>query len=241
MNISPGGFVVARPTAGGLLLFVVSGLVLCLVSTGFASAATVTTYTDAGAFTSALEDYWSNGFSGIVANGVQSSPAFSGSTTGTYAYSAVASPGLYGWAPGTPGPALTTLARNAPLVFTNFAPSISAFGGRFWVADFEDGRFIPGQSLTLTLGLSNNTTVAATTAISSTTTFMGLIVDPAITIVSATLSPPGDTNYTTAAGQVIVGAAVPEPATLTLAVMAAGGLWFGWRSCTRHGATRVTG
>jgi hypothetical protein len=223
-------------------LRVFGAVIACLFAGRSASAVSVTTYTDAGAFTNGLEDFWSNSFSGITANGVQSNPVvFSGSTSGTYAYSATATAGLYGWAPGTPGPALTTLARNENLVFAGFSPSISAFGGRFWVADFENGSLISGGVVTLTLGLSNNTTASATTTVSSTATFLGLIVDPAVTITSATLSRPGNTNYTTAAGLVIVGAAVPEPATLPLALIAVGAAGVGWRRCSTRGAGRDAG
>jgi hypothetical protein len=218
---------------------------IALVSPGAlrsASAATVTTYGDASAFTNGLTDLWNNEFSGITSSGVIASPSsFSGTTTGTYAYSATANPGLYGWGPGTPGPALTTLARNTNLVFNSFSPGISGFGGRFWVTDFETGSLIPGRTVTLTLGLSNNTTASANVAVSSTATFLGLIVDPAVTITSATLSAPGDTNYITAAGQVIVGAAVPEPTALTLMLIGAGVSWIGWRRFSRGGAGRDPG
>lgn len=207
-----------------------------------AAAASVTTYSDVVSFTDGLIDYWSNGFAGITSSGTQSSPAaFSGSTTGTYVYSAASLAGLYGWAPGTPGPALTTLARNETLVFASFSPAISAFGGHFWVADFERGSLISGQAVTLTLGLSNNTTASATTTVSSTATFLGLIVDPVVTITSATLSRPGNTNYTTAAGLVIVGAAVPEPATLPLALFAVAAAWGAWRRSATRGAARDAG
>lgn len=216
---------------------VFGAVIACVFAGQPASAVSVTTYTDAGAFTNGLEDFWSNSFSGITASGVQVNPAvFSGSTSGTYAYTATAFGGLYGWGPGTPGPALTTLAANTNLVFTSFSPGISAFGGRFWVSDFYDGSLIAGQTVTLTLALSDNSTASATTTVSSTAAFLGLIVDPAVTITSATLSRPGNNVYTTAAGQVIVGAAVPEPATLTLAVLAAGGVWVGWRRSSRRGA-----
>lgn len=223
-------------------LCVFGAVIACLFAGRSASAASVTTYTDAGAFTNGLEDFWSNSFSGITANGVQSNPAvFSGSTSGTYAYTATAVGGLYGWAPGTPGPALTTLVADTNLVFTSFSPGISAFGGRFWVTDWDNGSLVTGQAVTLTLSLSDNSTASATTTVSSTAAFLGLIVDPAVTITSATLSRPGINLYTTAAGQVIVGVVVPEPATLTLAILAAGGVWVGWRRRPRRGAAGHSG
>lgn len=218
---------------------------IALVSPGAlrsASAATVTTYGDASAFMNGLNDWWSNELSGITSSGIRPNPSsFSGVTTGTYGYSATATGGLYGWPSGTPGPAVTTVVADTNLVFNGFSPGISAFGGRFWGADFFDGRLITGQTVTLTLALSDTTSAIASTTVSSTGTFLGLIVDPAVTIISATLSRPGDNRYTTAAGQVIVGVAVPEPATLTLAVIAAGGLWVGWRSRSGRGAAGVVG
>jgi len=210
-----------------------------------AVAASVTTYADEASFTSALEAFWDNEFPEITADGSRPNPSsFSGTTSGTtaYAYSATATGGLYGWAPGTPGPALSTSAGNAALVFNSFSPGVAGFGGRFWVADFNDGFLITGRPVTLTLALSDNSTASATTTVSSTATFLGLVVDdPTVTITSATLTPPGSTGWVNAAGQVIVGTAVPEPQTIAIGFVAAAGAFVGWRRRSGRGSARGLG
>ncbi len=152
--------------------------------------------------------------------------------TGSFAYSGTASGGLYLWPAGTPGPALTTLAGNQNLFFTSFSSDVQGFGGRFWVADFNEGGVIPSRTVTLTLTFSDSTTGSTSALVSGTNTFLGIVVDPAATVAQARLSAPGFTGQTTAAGQVIVGTAVPEPSTLVIAAAAAAAL--GWRACRRR-------
>lgn len=207
-----------------------------------ATGETFTTYTDRSAFTTALTAYWSNGFSGITVSGPLANPAsFSGSTSGTFGYSATATGGLYGWSAGTPGPALTTLVSSSSLTFSNFSPSVSAFGGRFWVADFFDGRLITSGTITLALTLSNSTIVTGSMTVSSTSAFLGMTIDPSLSIESATLSMPFDNRYTNNAGEVVVGKSVPEPATFALAVIAAGGVCVGWKRRSRRTAANDAG
>ncbi len=224
-------------------LVAMAGIVAAGVAPGTsASAATVTTYSDEASFTSALQDWWNNEFPGITSSSpVSPNPLpLSGTTTGTYAYSATATGGLYGWAPGTPGPALTTFAANTPLVFNSFSPVVSGFGGRFWMSDFNDGNFIAGD-VTLSLLLSDNSTPSVTTNVTQSTTFMGLIVDdPNVTITSATLGASGS-GRVTAAGQVIVGVAVPEPQAIAIALIGAAGAWVGVRRRFGRGAVRGIG
>lgn len=212
-------------------------LALCcaLFSTipGSVVAAPFTIYSDETSFTSALSNSWSNTFSGVPA-GVRPNPStFSGAGTvsGSFTYSGTASGGLYLWAAGTPGPALTTLAANQNLVFSTFSSDVQGFGGRFWVADFNDGSVIPSRTVSLTLTFSDATTGTTSAVVSGTNTFLGIVVDPSATVTQASLSLPGSTSQTTAAGQVIVGTAVPEPSTLVIAAAAAAML--GWRACRR--------
>jgi hypothetical protein len=117
-----------------------------------------------------------------------------------------------------------------------------AVGAPDWVSDFEDGSLITGRTMTLNVALSDTTTATATTTVSSTATFLGLIVqDPNVTITSATLAPPGSTNWTNAAGQVIVGAAVPEPQALAAAIVGLAAAWVGVRRRFRRGAAQGIG
>jgi hypothetical protein len=210
------------------------GLVALADRASTASAAPFTIYSDETSFTSALSNRWANTFSGVP-SGVRPNPStFSGAgtVTGSFAYSGTASGGLYLWPAGTPGPALTTLAGNQNLFFTSFSSDVQGFGGRFWVADFNEGSVIPSRTVTLTLTFSDSTTGSTSALVSGTNTFLGIVVDPAATVTQARLSAPGFTGQTTAAGQVIVGTAVPEPSTLVIAAAAAAA--FGWRACRRR-------
>lgn len=201
---------------------------------GFVAAAPFTIYSDETSFTAALSNRWNNTFSGVP-SGVRPNPStFSGAGTvsGSFTYSGTAANGLYLWPAGTPGPALTTLAANQNLFFSSFSSGVQGFGGRFWVADFNDGSVIPSRTVSLTLTFSDATTGTTSAVVSGTNTFLGIVVDPSATVTQARLSQPGSTGMTTVAGQVIVGTAVPEPSTLVIATAAAAML--GWRACWRR-------
>lgn len=206
----------------------------CSMMPGSVVAAPFTIYSDETSFTAALSNRWNNSFSGVP-SGVRPNPStFSGAGTvsGSFTYSGTASGGLYLWPAGTPGPALTTLAGNQNLFFSSFSSDVQGFGGRFWVADFSDGSVVPSRTVSLTLTFSDATTGSTSAVVSGTNTFLGIVVDPSATVTQARLSQPGSTGMTAAAGQVIVGTAVPEPSTLVIATAAAAML--GWRSCRRR-------
>ena len=127
-------------------------------------------------------------------------------TAGSYAYQAYAAGGLYGAGGGTDH-WLSTNLRSSPIVFQNFSSGVSAFGGNFFGSDIS-GQFVAGGNLVLTA--LDGTTL--TYALNGTTesSFLGFVSDSALT--SVTLATDGGLYWPTA-NDVVLAAAVPEPAT----------------------------
>jgi hypothetical protein len=174
-----------------------------LLCAAASSQAAITVYTSQAAFLSATSNQGTDSYDDLTVDLYDETLH---RTAGSYTYDAYASGGLYG--AGAPGDYwLSTNLRGSPIVFGNFSAGVNAFGGNFFGSDIT-GAFFPGGNLVLTAddGSTLNYALNGTT----TATFLGFVSDSALSSVSLTND--GGLNWPTA-NNVVLAAAVPEPAT----------------------------
>jgi len=127
-------------------------------------------------------------------------------TAGAYGYQAAATGGLYGAGSAADG-WLSTNLRLSPIVFQNFTGGVSSFGGNFFASDVG-GQYVAGGNLVLTAADGTSLTYALNNATQA--SFVGFVSDAALT--SVTFATDGGLYWSTA-NNVVLAAAVPEPAT----------------------------
>ena len=127
-------------------------------------------------------------------------------TAGGYGYQAYSFGGLYGAGTGTDH-WLSTNVRTDPIEFRNFSSGVSAFGGNFFASDIA-GEYVASGNLVLTASDGSTLTYALNNATQG--SFVGFVSDAALS--SVTLATDGGLYWPTA-NDVVLAAAVPEPAT----------------------------
>ena len=118
--------------------------------------------------------------------------------------------------------ALATVATAQSLIFTNFSPTIRAFGAYLYSTDTNA---IEAQPLTISLLLNSGPAYTFTTNVGTTSLndyFFGFITDSPLTIQSLTLSVTNELAFATASEVTI--STVPEPSTYAMLGLAAAAL-----------------
>jgi hypothetical protein len=167
------------------------------------SQAAITVYTSQSAFLGAVAAPGVDSFDDLELD-LYDSPL--DRTAGAYGYQAAATGGLYG-AGGGADAWLSTNLRLSPIVFQNFTGGVSGFGGNFFASDVG-GQYVAGGNLVLTAADGSSLNYALSNATQA--SFIGFVSDAALT--SVTLGTDGGLYWPTA-NNVVLAAAVPEPAT----------------------------
>lgn len=192
--------------------FVLKSLVAAMLLCGAASAsAQITVYTDRNAFLAAVGGYGVDTYDDLDIDLYDSPFA---RNAGAYSYTASAPGGLYGAGSGADG-WLSTNVDSDGIVFSNFAPGVTGFGGYFFGSDVL-GSFLPGG--TLLFSASNGTTLNYTLSNATTSSFLGFVSSSPLS--SVTLSSGGD--YWVTANDVTLAMPVPEPETYAMMLLGLG-------------------
>jgi len=191
-----------------VLKTLVSAMLLC----GAASAAAqITVYTDRTAFLAAVGGYGVDTYDDLDVY-LYESPLVR--NAGAYSYTASSPGGLYG-AGGAGDGWLSTNVDADGIVFSNFAPGVTGFGGYFFGSDIF-GSFLPGGSLLFTA--SNGTTLNYTLNNATTSSFLGFVSSAPLSSVSLTAG--GD--YWVTANDVTLALPVPEPESYAMMLLGLG-------------------
>lgn len=192
--------------------FVLKTLVAAMLLCGAASAAAqITVYTDRNAFLAAVGGYGVDTYDDLDIDLYDSPFA---RTAGAYSYTASAPGGLYGAGSGADG-WLSTNVDGDGIVFSNFAPGVTGFGGYFFGSDVL-GSFLPGG--TLLFSASNGSTLNYTLSNATTSSFLGFVSTAPLS--SVTLTSGGD--YWVTANDVTLAMPVPEPETYAMMLLGLG-------------------
>jgi len=195
---------------------VLKSLVAAMLLCGAVSAsAQITVYTDRSAFLAAAGGYGVDSYDDLDIDLYESPLA---RNAGAYSYTASAPGGLYGAGSGSDG-WLSTNVDTDGIVFSNFAPGVTGFGGYFFGSDVLGG-FVPGG--TLLLSATNGATLNYTLNNATTSRFLGFVSSAPLG--SVTLSSGGD--YWVTANDVTLALPVPEPETYAMMLMGLGVM--GW-------------
>ncbi|MEW6020711.1 MAG: PEP-CTERM sorting domain-containing protein [Pseudomonadota bacterium] len=191
---------------------VLKSLVAAMLLCGAASAvAQITVYTDRNAFLAAVGAYGVDTYDDLDIDLYDSPFA---RTAGAYSYTASAPGGLYGAGSGADG-WLSTNVDGDGIVFSNFAPGVTGFGGYFFGSDVL-GSFLPGG--TLLFSATNGTTLNYTLSNAATSSFLGFVSSAPLS--SVTLTAGGD--YWVTANDVTLAMPVPEPETYAMMLLGLG-------------------
>jgi hypothetical protein len=187
-----------------------------------AAPAQVVIHTTAATFNAVLAPgSYTETFTGLILNGVQSQAFPIPPVTSPFAYTITAgnANGVY-----ANGNFIGNFNSNNTFIATFTGSPVRAIGGNFFISDVNDN-FV---SAPVTITYRNGTTVLATDTFTpaSTATFRGITVGLSdLDITTLTMSAPGAGNFNTM-DNVTVGTPVPEPGSLALCGAAVAGL--GW-------------
>jgi hypothetical protein len=211
---------------------VVALLLVGFLCFAYPNAAQAGPVTSASAFLTGVNAYYLETFAGLTGELSSPQPPFS---SNGFSYEARAETGtLYGLTVGTT-PALTDFTVGYSLIFSEFSPNVTAFGGTFFSTD-EDTNVLTDPAYTLTLVMADGNSSTAYSPSSFTNSFVGFL-DPGVSITSIIITPycsGGTTNCPNAptvenfyvGSAITTNGSVPEPATFGLlgAGLIAGGL-----------------
>jgi len=191
---------------------VLKTLLAAMLLCGAASAtAQITVYTDRNAFLGAVGGYGVDTYDDLDVDFYETPFA---RNAGAYSYTASAPGGLYG-AGGNGDGWLSTNIDADGIVFSNFTPGVTGFGGYFFGSDVF-GSFLPGGTMLFTA--MNGTTLSYTLGNTTASSFLGFVSSSPLSSVS--LSPGGD--YWVTANDVTLAMPVPEPETYAMMLMGLG-------------------
>jgi hypothetical protein len=172
-----------------------------LLCAAAAAQADITVYTSQADFLAAVQAPGVDTFDDLAVNVY---PETLHRDAGGYTYDAYSFSGLWG-AGGTDGDYwLSSNVRNKPIVFSNFASGVSAFGGNFFASDIL-GTYTTGN---LVLTAIDGTALTYSLNGATTTDFLGFV--STAPLLAVTLGTDGGVYWPTANNVVL---AVPEPAT----------------------------
>ncbi len=192
--------------------FALKSLVAAMLLCGAVSAsAQITVYTDRNAFLAAVGGYGVDTYDDLDIDLYDSPFARS---AGAYSYTATAPSGLYGAGSGSDG-WLSTNVDSDGIVFSDFAPGVTAFGGYFFGSDVL-GSFLPGGTLQFTA--TGGGTLNYTLSNATTSSFLGFVSSSPLS--SVTMTSGGD--YWVTANDLTLAMPVPEPETYAMMLMGLG-------------------
>lgn len=196
----------------------IAGVLAATLSYCAAAHADVAVYTDRGSFTAALPAAAvTDGFDDLAAGEVAIGPLLRGAGATAYTVSVRDTLGLgsadyaqdfYPVTAGVNGTALSPNYAANVMVFDHFSSSARAIGGNFFSTG-EDGAFLPGQTLILTL-VAQDGTQTVTLQPSGLDSFVGFSANGPL--LSLTVSGVQAGMYNWAAVDQLSISAVPEPA-----------------------------
>lgn len=192
--------------------FPLKSLIAAMVLCGAASAqAQITVYTDRDAYLAAVGAYGVDDFDDLSI-ALYDSPL--SRSAGSFGYTVSAPEGLY------PGGEfgdiwLSTNNRADTVVFSNFAPGITGFGGNFFASDVFGG-YVPDGSMLFTA--LDGTTLNYTLDNATTTSFLGFVSNSPL--VSVSLTSNGD--YWPSANNLTLAMPVPEPGSYAMLALGLG-------------------
>ena len=170
------------------------------------------TYDNQAAFLGAIESgYYLEDF-GTPATSYIAPAVF---TDGTYAWSAAAGDDLYIWGSDYAGgtPCVGSMGTNGAgyeITFTFSGAPVTAFGGNLYLTD----QYFDPVAGEVTIALNDGTSVTLDSPYA--TSFTGFTSDVPITSVTMTPDPSSTINLYGTVDSIIVGTAIPEPASLVL-------------------------
>lgn len=197
--------------------FPLKSLIAAMLLCGAVSAqAQITVYTERDAYLGAVGTYGVDDFDDLS---VQRYDSPLSRNAGSFAYTVSAPGGLY------PGGEfgdiwLSTNTRTDTVVFSNFAPGITGFGGYFFASDVFGG-YTPNGSLLFTA--LDGTTLNYTLDNATTTSFLGFVSESPLVSVSLT----SNGEYWPTANNLTLAMPVPEPSTYGMMALGLGLL--AWR------------
>ena len=197
--------------------FPLKSLIAAMLLAGAASAqAQITVYTDRDAYLSAVGAYGVDDYDDLSMMYYEEALT---RNAGGFGYTVSAAAGIY---PGGEGSDIW-LSINRPtdsIVFTDFSPGVTGFGGYFFASDIN-GSYVPNGSMVFTA--MDGTSLSYTLNNATTSSFLGFVTTSPLT--SVTLTSNGD--YWPTANDVIIAMPVPEPGAY--AMMALGLGLVAWR------------
>jgi hypothetical protein len=210
-----------------LASFISSSAVLAVFALGGVQAANAATvFTSQAAFDAATSAPGVDTFTGFSITGSTPSPI--ARSAGAYSYSAAVTTSSFFGAGTTANPWLSTNNAAASIIFSGFAPTISAVGANFFGSDLS-GLFAAGN---IALSLTDSSGVTSFTLLNATTSsFVGFVSDGVITSLTVSSIQPASSgalwptvdNFTLAQG---LTSAVPEPSTWAMMILGFAGVGY---------------